>query len=273
MKILRPGRPSSMGPCGTNLVAMNLTGIEVIEDRTSVSRCDEGFLRLRRLVVQNVYDDGTTSRAYPCDLVRRKGSDAVVAVLHEVDEEGRVWVLLREAPRVPVYLRREEEFVHPDPREYLTVIEVVAGIVEADDPSGVEGLRRRAAAEAREEAGIEADPGIFEELGGETFASPGTSDEKIYFVSGEVALEAGHASGDGSAMEEWGRLHRLELREAITMCRDGRIPDMKNEVALLRLADVLLYLHSIDTFVRELPEQMRRRHRPEGLGRSSEGTA
>ena len=31
--------------------------VEIVEDRTPTSRCDEGFLRMRRLVLQNVYDD------------------------------------------------------------------------------------------------------------------------------------------------------------------------------------------------------------------------
>lgn len=250
---------------------MNLARIEVVEDRTADSRCDEGFLKLRRLLVRNVYEDGSTSPSYPCDLVRRPGSDAVVAVLYEIDAAGRVQVLLREAARVPVYLRRHETFVHPDPREYLSVLEVVAGIVEADDPPGPAGFQRRAAAEAREEAGLDVAPERFEPLGGETFASPGTSDEKLYFVAGATPLEIGPVTGDGSTMEEWGRLHRLELGEAIAACRDGRIPDMKTEVALLRLADRLGYLPQLGLHARDLPPELAERYRAPGLDESKPG--
>lgn len=252
---------------------MDLTAIEVVEDRTARSRCDEGFLVLRRLVVRNVYSDGRKSRSYPCDVVRRPGSDAVVAVLYEVDAEGRVQVLLREAARVPIYLRRNTTFVHPDPREYLSILEVVAGIVEADDPPGHAGLQRRAAAEAREEAGLDTAPEAFAPLGGETFASPGTSDEKLYFVAGSAPLGSADPKGDGSVMEEWARLHRMELGEAIAACRDGRIPDMKTEVALLRLADRLGYLPQLGLYARDLPPELAAQHRAPGLDAPPAGGA
>lgn len=236
---------------------MKLRAIEVVEDRTPDSRCDEGFLRIARLVVRNHYEDGTRSEPYPCDVVRRPGSDAVVAVLYEVDRQGRVQVLLREAARVPVYLRKHGRYVHPDPREYLSLREVVAGMVEESDPPGTAGQRRRAALEAREEAGIETDPADFQPLGGETFASPGTTDEKLFFVAARTPLEPAAAGGDGSVMEEWCVLHRMELGEAIAACRSGAIPDMKTEVALLRLADHLGYVPQLGRWEKDLPESLR----------------
>ena len=80
---------------------MKLVGIEIVEDRTAASRCDEGFLKLRRLVLRNVYED-RVSADYPCDVVSRPGSDAVVAVLYERTPSGRVFVWLREAPRAVI---------------------------------------------------------------------------------------------------------------------------------------------------------------------------
>ena len=240
---------------------MRLARIEVVEDRTAESRCDEGFLRLRRLVVRNHYEDGSASAPYPCDLVRRPGSDAVVCVLYERTADGRAEVLLRESPRVPIYLRKDDTFVHPDPREYLSILEVVAGIVEADDPPGVPGLRRRAAVEAHEEAGLAVVEDDLVPLGGETFASPGTSDEKVYFVAGEARLaDAAGGEGDGSSMEEWSVLHRFDLGEAIRMCRTGEVPDMKTEVALLRLADAIGYLPQLGCFADALPAEVAARH-------------
>lgn len=244
---------------------MDVLAVEIVEDRTASSRCDQGFLTLRRLVVRNRYTDGTASAPYPCDVLRRPGSDAVVAVLYRV-HAGRVEVLLREALRVPIYLRRDQTFVHPDPREYTSVVEVVAGMVERGDPPGPAGLRRRAAVEAHEEAGLVVPEGAFEVLGGETFASPGTGDEKLYFCAAEVDLGPGHPGGgaggtgtgsvpgDGSVMEEWGRLHLYELNDAIQACRSGAIPDMKTEVALLRLADHLGWIPALGRFARDLPE-------------------
>jgi len=230
-----------------------LLGLEVVEDRTDGARCDEGFLTLRRLVLRNVYGDGSASAPYPCDVLERPGSDAVVAVLYE-RHEGQVRVLLREAPRGPVYLRKHKTFVHPDPCEYVSILEVVAGLVEDTDAPGPDGLRARAVIEAREEAGVEVAPEACVMLGGETFASPGTTDEKLYFCAVETPLaERGEATGDGTVMEEWSQVHLVSLGEAITMCRDGRIPDMKTEVALLRLADHLGYLPTLDLFAEDLP--------------------
>lgn len=244
---------------------MELTGIEVVEDRTPDSRCDQGFLTLRRLSVRNLYADGSSSAPYPCDVMQRPGSDAVVAVLYEQSESG-VRVLLREASRVPIYLRREQSFVHPDPREYLSIHEVVAGLVEESDPPGPAGLRRRAAVEALEEAGLEIPEKDFEPIGDETFASPGVTDEKIFFCAAPGPLEqAGGGSGDGSVMEEWAKMEVLDLVEALRRCRSGEIPDMKTELALLRLCDHVGYLPQLGCFVSELPEELRERYQSLGV--------
>ena len=244
---------------------MKLLGIEIVEDRTAESRCDEGFLKLRRLRLRNVYED-RVSEVYPCDVVSRPGSDAVVAVLYERASDGRVYVWLRESPRAPIYLRREKRFHHPDAREYLTIAEVVAGLVEASDGEGEAGMRERAALEAREEAGFAVAADEFTVIGGETFASPGTSDEKVYYCAGPVdPRERSTAHGDGSVMEEHGQLVRYELVEAIEACRRGAIPDMKTELALLRLCDHLGFLPQLGCFADELPAAQRARHRRLGI--------
>jgi ADP-ribose pyrophosphatase len=244
---------------------VKLVGIEIVEDRTAESRCDEGFLTLRRLRLRNVYED-RVSDVYPCDVVSRPGSDAVVAVLYEREADGRVHVWLRESPRAPIYLRRWKRFHHPDAREYLTIAEVVAGLVEAGDGEGEAGMKRRAAVEAREEAGFAVEDDAFVVIGGETFASPGTSDEKVYYCAGPVrASERSAAHGDGSVMEEHGRLVRYELIEAIEACRRGAIPDMKTELALMRLCDHLGFLPQLGCLAEELPEPLRSRYRRLGV--------
>ena len=115
-----------------------------------------------------------------------------------------------------------------------------AGMVEPDDAPGDEGLRHRAAVEALEEAGVDVPERDLEVLGGETFASPGTTDEKLFFCAVRVdnleRIPRVEPTGDGSVMEEWGRVHVLGLHDALARCRDGRIPDMKTELALARLA-------------------------------------
>lgn len=253
---------------------MKLRDIEIVEDRTDRSRCDEGFLRLRRLVLRNVYEDGSRSEAYPCDIVSRPGSDAVVAVLFErrepeaSGERRRIRVLLRDGIRAPVYLRRDKRFVQSDPRRYTSLAELVAGLVEAADGGGRDGLRRGAARETQEEAGLALAPDAFEPLGGECFASPGTSDEKLFYCAAEATLAGARtAPGDGTVMEEAARLVVLDFDEALEACRSGAIPDLKTEVGLLRLADHLGYLPQLHCFEDELPEALRRRYRAPGLGR------
>ena len=106
----------------------------------------------------------------------------------------------------------------------------------------------------------------FAVIGGETFASPGTSDEKVYYCAGPVEAEGRSAAvGDGTVMEEHGQLVRYELVEAIEACRRGAIPDMKTELALMRLCDHLGFLPQLGCFVDELPEALRGRHRRLGV--------
>ena len=242
-----------------------LRGIEVVEDRTASSPLDEGFLRLERLVVRNLYADGSASAPYPCDVVRRRGSDAVVAALWTRRGPRGLEVVLREAPRVPVYLRRTREPVLADPEDYLTLMEVVAGLLEPEDGPGLEGRARRASLEAHEEVGLEVPPERFASLGEGSFASPGTGDEKVHFQAapfdGEPAVQG---PGDGTVMEEWGVARVLDLREALRACREGRLPDLKTEVVLQRLADHLGYLPQLDAWVDELPAEWSARHDPLG---------
>jgi ADP-ribose pyrophosphatase len=127
-------------------------------------------------------------------------------------------------------------------------------------------MRERASIEAREELGIDVPTEAFSVIGGETFASPGTSDEKVYYCAGPVrGADPSAARGDGSVMEEHGRLVRYELVEAIEACRRGAIPDMKTELALMRLCDHLGFLPQLGCFAEELPEALRVRHRRLGI--------
>jgi ADP-ribose pyrophosphatase len=245
---------------------MRVQSIDIVEDRTAQSRCDEGFLKVSRLLLQNIYADGSRSQTYACDVVSRPGADAVVAILYELGPDGEITTVLREAPRPPIYLRKFKRFEHPDPGEYSSIVEVVAGIVEEGDGAHADGLRRRASIEAREEAGFDAPADSFVAVGGESFASPGTSDEKVYFCAGPVRLEERSTpSGDGSVMEESAELVLRSLAEAIEACRTGEIPDMKTEVALLRLADHLGYIPQLGCFQEDLPADLRARYRRLGV--------
>jgi len=211
--------------------------LEVVADLTAQSSLTEGFLRLRRLRVRHHYSDGSQSPEYACDVVSRKGVDAVAAVLWHRDATGSVHVVLKEGVRPPIWLRREADLIDPDPEAPLVLVELVAGMLEAGD-KGPGGHARRAAAEAHEEAAVRVAPGAFEPLGAASFPSPGITDERVVFVAAELnALPAAGASaGDGSGMEHGTRAVVMPLAAALAACHDGRIADMKTEIGLQRLA-------------------------------------
>jgi ADP-ribose pyrophosphatase len=235
----------------------DIVAIDVVADRTAGARPDEGFLRMRRLTVQNRYADGSHSAPYPCDVVSRTRVDAVAIVLYEVTGERRVRVAMRTGVRPPVSLRADKNLVQPDERPFLLLTEIVAGLLEPED-TGADGPDRRAAAECREEAGYDIAPADVRRLGAPLFASPGTSDERVHYRAASADLEAaGEPTGDGSVMEEAGEVVVYDLDEAIAMCRRGEIPDSKTEIGLLRLCDHLGYLPQLRRFADDLPAALR----------------
>ncbi len=248
--------------------------VEVVADRTGQSRCDEGFLRVKRLTLRNTYTDGTTSPPYPCDIVSRRSVDAVAVVLWHREPDGRVLVHYRESTRPPLWLRRDkqDELPHKDSRPYDRIGEIVAGVLEPGD-DGLAGVLRRGAIEAKEEAGYDVDTDHVHDLGLHGFfPSPGVTDEKVYLVSAEVdPARRGTAEGDGSVMEQGSRLVTRELKDAIRACRDGEVPDAKTELGLLRLADQLGYIPQLDCFVSDLPPDLQTRYDSLGITRADGG--
>ena len=218
---------------------LEVTAIEVLEDRTATSRCDEGFLRLKRFRAQNRRADGSHSRAYPIDVIDRPTLDAVAVCLYARTSRG-VEVLTRSGLRPAAYFRRGQQTVVPEP-EYLLLEELVAGVIEAGEV-GLEALRRRAAAEVEEETGLSIARDALQPLGAPFFMLPGIASEKIHLLAGEVARGDGPAAwpapegGDGSPLEEGAQLRWRPLAEAIAACERGEIEDAKTEIALRRLA-------------------------------------
>jgi ADP-ribose pyrophosphatase len=216
-----------------------ISGIELLEDRTATSRCDEGFLHVRRYRARNRRADGTASNEYRIDVIDRPALDAVAVCLWARTGCG-VEVLTRRGLRPAAYFRRGRATVLPEP-EYLLVEELVAGVIEPGE-RGLDALRRRAADEVREETGLEIAPERLELLGGPIFMLPGIASEKIHLVAGEVERGGGPAvleapgPGDGSPLEEGAELRWRPLEEAIAACEGGAIEDAKTEIALRRLA-------------------------------------
>jgi ADP-ribose pyrophosphatase len=212
--------------------------LEVLSDEI-VGR-EGGFLAIRRLRLRNRRADGSLSAPYLCDfLARPYGVDAVVVALYHRAADG-VRVLVRECLRPPLALGRPSELLPvPDRRPYLLFTELVAGIIERQD-AGIEGIKHRAAEEAREEAGFRIDPARVMLLG-DVFPSPGAMAEKFWLTAAEVVDPDDRElpGGDGSPMEEGGSIRWLLLEDAIAACVRGDIEDAKTELALRRLRDRL----------------------------------
>ena len=219
-----------------------VASIEIVEDFTASSRCDEGFLHVRRYRARNRREDGTLSPTYRIDVLDRPALDAVAVCLWARTPRG-VEVLLRRQLRPAVLFRRGKARALPEP-EPLLYEEIVAGLLEPGE-KGLAALRRRGAEEALEEAGLEVAPERLESLGAAFYTLPGIVSEKIHLLAAEV--ERGDAAsehdapleGDGSPLEEGATLVWRGLDEAIAACESGEIEDVKSELAFRRLRDRL----------------------------------
>ena len=207
------------------MTARAFDGYEIVSDERIG---DGGFLRIRRVRLCVRRSDGTRSKEGLYDFIERPmGDDAVVVVLwHRA--AGGVRVLLRHAPRVPLYFR--------DPAVGRDHTEVVAGILEAGE-EGWAAIQKRAAAEAHEEAGYVVAPDAVERLGPAVFPTAGMFAERFYFAAAEIAdpARAVPPPTDGSPFEEGARLEWVALDEALRRCDEGAICDLKTELALRRL--------------------------------------
>ncbi len=211
-----------------------VTDIEIIEDFSSTARCDEGFLRLKRLRCRNRRADGSTSEVYRVDVVDRPRLDAVAVVVFRRGASG-LEVLTRMNLRPAAYFRRDKPMVLPDGASYLRVEEIVAGLLEPED-RGEAGLRHRAAEEVREEAGYVVRPEDVRLLGAGFFVAPGILSEKVFPAAVDVTgLVPEPPSGDGSPLEEGGDVRWRPFGELLALCRAGQVPDAKTELCLLRL--------------------------------------
>jgi ADP-ribose pyrophosphatase len=218
--------------------AQEVVGIEVLEDLSARSRCDEGFLQVKRLRARNRYADGTTSREYRIDVVDRPIPDAVAVLIWRRGASG-LEVLTRKTLRPAAHFRAGLPLPLVDPRGYLFVDELVAGVLEPAD-RGEEGLLQRAAEEVREEAGFWVAPTAVSRLGGSFFLAPGILSEKIHPTVVDVTgLSPGAPSGDGSPLEEGATLRWWDAGALLDACRSGEVEDAKTEVCLRRFLEAV----------------------------------
>jgi ADP-ribose pyrophosphatase len=211
--------------------------IRVVEEPRSPDPT-RGFLRLRRQVLVARYPDGAESEPFTYDAVDRAALDAVIIAAHYRDAAGTKHVFLRSAVRPPLLLRAPEVRPIPEKDTLGALWELPAGLVEPSERS-VDGLRRCAARELREEIGFEVDAARVAPLGPSTFPAPGMVGERQFFFHVEVdPATRGAPTEDGSALERGGVVVAVPLDEALSLVRSGAIEDAKSEIALRRLAEV-----------------------------------
>ncbi|HSN14415.1 MAG TPA: NUDIX hydrolase, partial [Anaeromyxobacteraceae bacterium] len=92
----------------------SVADIEIVEDFTKRARCDEGFLRLKRLRARNRRADGSFSPEYRIDVIDRPTLDAVAVCPWARTPRG-VEILTRRGLRPAAYLRRGRPSVLPEP--------------------------------------------------------------------------------------------------------------------------------------------------------------
>lgn len=212
--------------------------MNVVEDTTEGSRCDRGFVRVRRRKISVTFADGSTSAPFPYDEAWRENLDAVAIAAHYRDARGAPHVYLRSAVRPPLALRPPEPVPPAQTEAPGGVWELPAGLVEADERTA-EGLARCAAREVEEELGFRVDAARYLSLGRGMFPTPGLIAERIHFFHVEVdPTSRAVPSEDGSALERDATVFAIALDEAMALVRRGVIEDMKTELGLRRLVEL-----------------------------------
>lgn len=230
--------PVSMAASPPDLPDIRLS---VVDDYTAGSKCDEGYLRVRRRKLVAKYDDGQpSSDPFKYDTVERWNPDAVAILPHFV-RDGVRFVILRSSVRVPLALRPEpliDAARFPPGAAEGQLWEVVAGLVEKDERTP-DGLVLCATRETHEEIGMKVEARDVRTLGGPIFPSAGIIGECIYLFECEVDPTTRRtAEGDGP-LERGARIVEVPLHDALAWCEAGLLPDAKTELSLRRLSSRL----------------------------------
>lgn len=211
--------------------------LELLEDLSPADQT--GFLRLVRRRYRAIYPDGTQSAPFVYDAVDRNAIDAVVIVAHFEAADGTPRVYLRSAFRPPLTLRDRSQSPQPDEACDGHLWELPAGLIEPSERSPT-GAVRAAQRELHEELGFDVRLESLAPLGRSTFPAPGFVAERHFFFEVRVDPAARREPMlDGSALEHFGRVIDLPLREALELCKAGVIEDEKTELALRRLLEKL----------------------------------
>jgi len=214
--------------------------IDLLEDRSSATPSDKGFIKVRRLRLRT-RADGQAGDPFPYDVADRAALDAVAVLMHaeNPDDAADPLVCVRAQLRPPLLLRRDRALAVPDPRAELTLWELPAGLIEPHE-RGEAGVVACAARETEEETGFALPETSFARLGPPVFLSPGLMAEKIHFFAVRVPDHRAEveAKGDG-AVEQGATVRWWPLSQCLARCAEGLIEDAKTELALRRFRDAL----------------------------------
>lgn len=208
--------------------------LSITEDYTAQSKCDEGYLRIKRRKMRARYADGSTSEEFKYDVVERWNQDAVAILLHFV-RDGERHVILRSAIRPPLALRESLIGAHADGVTRGELWEIPAGLVEKDERSE-DGLKLCCVRETEEEVALTIRKEDVRPLGAAFFPSAGIVGECVFLFEAEVdASKRGEPKGDG-ALEKNARVIEVSIAQALDWCDRGLLPDSKTELAIRRFA-------------------------------------
>lgn len=213
-------------------------------------KLDTGFVSLERFIAVNEYDDGSFSHEYSCDIINRKGRDAVIIVPYTYID-NQIYVLMISTFR-PVVYYREKIMTGKKTKEIdehiMNFLEFPAGMLEEDeinDKNPNQGIKKCAKRELEEETGYNADLKNINVLGHKYYSSSGIITERINIATCDITgLEAKREiKTDGSVMEETIESFLIPFDKAMRWCKEGIIKNAGTEIGLYRLYFSILYEH------------------------------
>ncbi len=210
--------------------------LAITEDYTAQSKCDEGYLRIKRRKMRARYSDGSESEEFKYDVVERWNQDAVAILLHFV-RDGERHIILRSAIRPPLALRGDllPDAARAEGVERGELWEIPAGLVEKDERNA-EGLVMCAVRETEEEVALTIAKEDVRPLGGAFYPSAGIVGECVFLFEAEVSADTRpEPVGDG-ALERNAKVIEVPLSRALDWCDRGLLPDSKTELAIRRFA-------------------------------------
>jgi nudix-type nucleoside diphosphatase (YffH/AdpP family) len=191
--------------------------------------------RVRIRQVKTLSDDSSLLKKTTFDYRMRDGSWKIIT-RETYDRGDGAAILLINRKRGTVLLTRQFRFpAYVNGSEDGILIEACAGLLDNQSPE--EAIRR----EAEEELGVKVGE-VHKVL--ETYMSPGSVTEKLFFFVAEYSSPSGHGAGNGEEGEDI-EVIELGLDEALDWIDSGRIQDAKT-IILLLLAQTKGWFRSCD---------------------------